>query len=169
MRLLLATALESPFTEEETWEAIKNCDREKALGPDNFFKNKWDLIKRDIMNFLLEFYQIRILLKEIVISFIALIVKNQCPESLYDLRPISLIGSLYKILTKVLANRLHKVMDVIIHPTQTSFIASRQIMDGSLIASEAMHSLKKTKKKVSYSSLILKRHSIMSDGSFCSQ
>ncbi|GAU41596.1 hypothetical protein TSUD_196650 [Trifolium subterraneum] len=74
--------------------------------------------------------------KGINATFIALIPKVESPQRLNDFRPISLVGSLYKILAKVLANRLRLVMGSVISESHTAFVRDRQILDGILIANE---------------------------------
>ncbi|RVW14110.1 LINE-1 reverse transcriptase-like [Vitis vinifera] len=64
-----------------------------------------------------------------------------------DYRPISLLGGLYKLLAKVLANRLKKVIGKVISPDQNVFIKGRQILDGSLIANEVIDSWQKRGEK----------------------
>ena len=68
-------------------------------------------------------------------------------EDLGDYRPISLIGGLYKLLAKVMTNRLKKVIEKVISPDQNAFIKGRQILDGSLIANEVIDSWQKRGEK----------------------
>lgn len=54
-----------------------------------------------------------------------------------------MVGCIYKIIAKLLARRLQGVMDSLIGPYQSSFIAGRQILDGALIAGELIESCKR--------------------------
>jgi len=91
---------------------VWDCHNFKCLGPDGisfgFIKKFWDILnlKDDLMRFLHEFHRNGRLSKGINITFIALIPKVDSPQCLNEFRPISLVGSMYKILAKVLANRL---------------------------------------------------------------
>ena len=99
-----------PFTEEEVRVAVWDVDSYKCPGSDGitfgFIKDFWDILKGDVMRFLVEFHRNGRLAKGINSTFIALIPKVDNPHRLNDFRPISLVGSMYKILAKVLANRL---------------------------------------------------------------
>ena len=76
-----------------------------------------------------------------------MIPKIRGAEDLKDFRPISLVGGIYKLIAKVLANRLKKVMNGLVNPTQNAFVECRQILDASLIANEVIDSMRKRKER----------------------
>nr|GEZ10635.1 cysteine-rich receptor-like protein kinase [Tanacetum cinerariifolium] len=78
-------------------------------------------------------------------SFIALILKMHDAKMVKDFRPITLIESLYKIISKILANRHAVVLEDIVNEVQSAFIANRQILDGPFILNELFHWCKKKK------------------------
>ncbi|KAK3220321.1 hypothetical protein Dsin_014291 [Dipteronia sinensis] len=139
-------ALEANFSGEEILLALSNCDGNKAPGPDgfniNFIKAHWDEIQEDFMNFINDFHKGGAIRKDINRAFIALIPKVGKPESMKDYRPICLVGSCYKLLAKVLANRLKKCMDSIIGETQMAFVTNRQISNSLVIAEEIINKWK---------------------------
>ncbi|PNY01074.1 cysteine-rich receptor-like protein kinase, partial [Trifolium pratense] len=81
-------------------------------------------------------------------TFIALIPKVDSPQRLNDFRPISLVGCLYKILAKVLANRLRLVIGSVISEAQSAFVKDRQILDGILVANEVVDEARRSKKEL---------------------
>lgn len=79
-----------------------------------------------------------------------MIPKKKGAKELKDFRPISLIGSVYKILPKVLTKRFNKVIDKLVDYEQMGFVKGRQIMDGMLIANEAVDTRITWRKQGSY-------------------
>ena len=73
-------------------------------------------------------------------TFISLIPKKINAVNIRDFRPISLIGCIYKLLAKVLANRLASVLDGIVFESHNSFVGGRKILDSVLIANECLDS-----------------------------
>lgn len=102
------------------------------------FQKCWKIFKSDIMQFFKDFHRHAKLVKGISSSFITLIPKKDYPVTLLDYRPISLIGSMYKILTKVLANKMKKVLPRVVSSVQSAFLKGRNILDGVLIANEVV-------------------------------
>jgi len=144
--------LTKPFLVAEVKAAVWDCDSYKSPGPDGvnfgFLKEFWEDVKGDVMHFISDFHRNERLTRGINNTFIVLIPKVTSPQRLNDFRPISLVKSLYKILSKVLANRLRMVMGSLIAETQTTFVKGRQILDGILIANEVVDEARKSKKEL---------------------
>ena len=79
--------------------------------------------------------------------FIAMVPKQSDSHTIHYFRPISLCNIVYKIITKILANRLKFLLPKIISPLQTTFVPNRNIQDNTILAHELLHSFKNEKGK----------------------
>ena len=136
--------LEREFEKEEIIEALKEGEGDKAPRPDGFtmafFQKCWSVLEGDILAFFKDFHRQCVFEKSLNATFLCLIPKKTNAVNIKDFRPISLVGSLYKLLAKVLANRFREVLDKLISDSQNSFVGGRQILDSVLIANECLDS-----------------------------
>ena len=136
-----ATSIEAHFLEKEVKDVIFGMEN-KAPGPDGFslafFQACWEVLKKDIMIVFSNFHAPSKFEKSLNSTFISLIPKVSGVVDLKDFRPISLVSGIYKIISKVLANKLRLVMSRIISTPQNAFVKGRQILDSVFIASESL-------------------------------
>ncbi|KAJ0870075.1 putative RNA-directed DNA polymerase [Helianthus annuus] len=140
------------FSKEEIKDAVWECGDDKAPGPDGltfgFIKHFWELVETDFIILLDYFYVHGTLNRGCNSSFITLVPKIANPNHIKDFRPISLIGCISKVVSKVLANRLKKVISSLVNDTQTAYIEGGSILDGPLIINELVSWGRKCKKKM---------------------
>ncbi|XP_071689201.1 uncharacterized protein [Rutidosis leptorrhynchoides] len=146
-----AANLEVAFSVQEIHEAILECGSTKAPGPDGFnmrfFKKHWDIIKTELVDAIMWFWDKEEISRGCNASFVTLIPKKNDPLGLGDFRSISLIGSYYKIISKVLANRLKKVTPTLVGHEQSAYLKDRFILDEALIVNESINFLRAKKHK----------------------
>ncbi|GKA37270.1 RNA-directed DNA polymerase, eukaryota [Tanacetum coccineum] len=102
----------------------------------------------DIVNYVNDFHGSPHIPRDCNSSFITLVPKVDDPITIGDFRPISLTGCQYKIIAKVLANRLATVIPLVIGEVQMAFLKGRQITDGPLLVNKIVSWAKKRKKKL---------------------
>jgi hypothetical protein len=132
------------FTREEIKEALDGIGDLKAPGADGmpalFYKHFWETVVVDEVLNVLQGGNIPEGWNE---TIVVLIPKVQTPESMKDLRPISLCNVVYKLISKVLANRLKCILDEVISPNQSAFVPGRLISDNTILAYEMSHFMKR--------------------------
>lgn len=132
-----------PITKMEVETAIFQMDGNKAPSPDgfpiSFFQHYWQLVEQDVYAMVHRFFHRGFILKELNLTNLVLIVKKECPETPGDFRPISLCNVTYRIISKVLANRLKDVIPSLISKFQNAFVKGRNISDNIILAGEMLH------------------------------
>ncbi|GKG12728.1 hypothetical protein Tco_0346965, partial [Tanacetum coccineum] len=128
--------LDRDASSEEIKNTVWDCGSSKALGPDGFsfmfLKSYWDVLKVDVEEFVSNFLATGQMPVGANSAFITLTLKVHNPLLITDFRPILQ----YKILAKLLANRLARVIDKLVSQEQSTFISGRQILDGPHMLSE---------------------------------
>ncbi|CAO2822651.1 unnamed protein product [Amaranthus hypochondriacus] len=135
-----------PYVKEEVVEELKGMHLGKSPSPDGFpamFYNKfWDVIGSNVCDLVLRFLNHGGMPERINETHVLLIPKVKKPKEMKDLRSISLCNISYKLISKVLANRLKFILSDIIDDDQSAFIPGRLITDNALHASEVSHFMK---------------------------
>ncbi|GJV61083.1 RNA-directed DNA polymerase, eukaryota [Tanacetum coccineum] len=143
--------LECDVSKEEIKREVWDCGIDKSPGPDGFtfgfYRRYWNLIESDVADAVNCFFHEGYFPKGGNSSFVTLIPKTHNANLVKDFRPISLIGSIYKIIAKILANRLVVVLGDLVNEIQSAFVADKQILDGPFILNELVQWCKKKKKQ----------------------
>ncbi|GJW62043.1 putative RNA-directed DNA polymerase [Tanacetum coccineum] len=138
-----ANSMIREVSDKEIKDTMFSMGDNKAPGPDGFsaafFKEAWDIIGVDVCKAIKEFFTNGILLKELNHTIIALIPKVNSPVRINDYRPISCCNTLYKCISKILANRMKESLSELISLNQSAFVPGRRIADNILLTQELMH------------------------------
>lgn len=142
--------LTKPVSREEVRKAAFQLGARKSPGPDGFsgmfYREFWPTLGDEIFKGVHEFFASGFLLKEVNRTDMVLIPKIPSPEEMGHLRPISCCNYTYKIISKIMANRLKPFLGDIISANQSAFLAGRQIQDNILVAQEVFHHLKQRRR-----------------------
>lgn len=144
------SALNVPFSEDEVWATICSLPSDRAPGLDGytgrFYKVCWSVIKFDIMSTLLTLQQGNAQKLWLLNSaFLTLIPKKVEAINTGDFRPISLVHSFAKLVTKIMANRLAPHLNSLVSSNQNAFIRGRCIHDNYMMVQQTIRLLQRQK------------------------
>jgi hypothetical protein len=135
-----------PFMAEEVRAALFQMHPSKAPGPNGmssfFYQKYWHIVGNFVSHAVLSILNSGKILRKINLTHISLIPKKKNPERMSDFRPISLCNVVYKIISKVLANRLKLVLPLHHIGFAECFCSGRLITDNVSVAFELIHKLK---------------------------
>lgn len=141
--------LNAPINMDEVRNALFDMAPCKAPGPDGFnacfFQKTWNIVGMCLFKFVKNFFETGRFPEGCNDTLISLIPKVPNPESVKQLRPIGLCNVIYKLTTKVMANRLRAASSKLIGMHQASFVPGRLISDNILVYQEVLHSMKSKK------------------------
>ena len=142
--------LTEDFSYEEFTAAIKQMHPDKSSGPDGLnpalFQHFWKLLRREVYESCKYWMRDMAFPQGLNDTNIVLIPKKENADTMKDLRPIALYNVMYKIIAKVLANRIRSILPDIISENQSAFVPGRSITDNVLVAFEVVHHMRRLRK-----------------------
>ena len=133
-------SLEAPFTSLDIQSAFFSLPRNKAPGPDGypaeFFTHHWKAVGPDLIMAIQEFFSPGKMLQQWNATILTLIPKKKNAVLVSDFRPISCCNTVYKVISKLLANRLKQILPSVISNTQSAFIPGRLLVENVLMGTE---------------------------------
>ncbi|XP_074318679.1 uncharacterized protein LOC141655501 [Silene latifolia] len=146
--------LNKSYSQAEIERAIFDMGSLKAPVPDGFqalfYQKHWPVVKDDVCAMVTRALEGKGLPEGMNDTNIVLIPKVSGPEYVSQFRPISLCNVAYKIVSKVLANRIKKVLPRLISENQSGFVPGRQISDNIIVFQETIHTMRRKKGKKAY-------------------
>lgn len=133
------------FEASEIDFALSQLHLLKSLGPDGFaavfFQKSLPTIRNEVCHAALDFLNGGSFDEKINETYICLIPKIKNPSQIMEYCPISLCNVIYKLISKVLDNRMKRILATIISPNQIAFIPGRLITDNILVAFKALYTM----------------------------
>ena len=129
----IAERAEGRITTEQVRQAIRKTGNDKAPGPDGlpgeFYKAYEEIVARPLKEALREAKEEGSLAPTMMEGDMILIYKKKDPKDIRNYRPITLLNTDYKILTKILASKMKWMCEASISHSQKGFVPGRQITD----------------------------------------
>lgn len=137
------SALEQMPTSEEISKVVFNLGPDRAPGPDGinarFIQTYWDLLKPRVEQEVYRFFRTKEMPRELAKANMVLIPKCDAPTKVTDYRSISVCNVIYKVISKILANRLKPIIPSLVHANQVAFTPGRDISDQVILMREVLH------------------------------
>lgn len=134
-------------THEEIKSAVFNLNKDGAPGPDGFgaffFQTYWEIIHKELIDAVMQFFVSGWILPNYNANTLILIPKHVNADSVEQYRPIAMANFKFKVISKIIADRLASILPTIVSPNQKGFIKGRNIKDCLCLASEAINILDK--------------------------
>ena len=156
--------LEEVVTRKEVEISLWSIKPFKAPGPDGyyagFYQRNWHIVKDSVVKLVVEIFESGSMPLHLNKTLITLIPKCPGADCLSLFRPISLCTTIYKLVTKVLVNRIRPMLNKLVSPLQTAFVPGRKGMNNMIIVQELIHTMKQKKGKQGYMAIKvdLERH-----------
>ncbi|KAL6208769.1 hypothetical protein ACLB2K_019714 [Fragaria x ananassa] len=140
-----------PISENDIHSALFRIGKLKAPGVDGFpalfFQQHWNLCAAEITSTVTQAFSSGVIPSNLNHTLITLVPKIPSPQHMQFFRPISLCCTVYKVISKIIVDRIRPLLRKWISPNQVSFVPGRHISDNIMIAQELLHKCKNSKGK----------------------
>ncbi|CAK8543759.1 unnamed protein product [Lathyrus sativus] len=131
-----------PISENDITKALKGIGDLKAPGLGGYgakiFKASWSIIKADVIATVKEYFETGKLYKAFNVTVVSLIPKDHDACEIKDYRPIAVYTIFYKIISKILTDRLGTVIPSVVNHNQAAFIPGQNIHNHIMLATELL-------------------------------
>ncbi|WZY89463.1 hypothetical protein YC2023_046198 [Brassica napus] len=129
-----------PFSNELIQSTLFKMPQNRTPGPDGFpvefFKGAWSILGSEFIASVRKFFELSFMPTSLNSTSLILLPKRPGAENIKEYRPIACLNTQYKLITRLLSNRLKIVLPGLVLPNQTAFVADRLLLENVLLASE---------------------------------
>jgi hypothetical protein len=142
--------MSSPFTLDLLKEVVFGMEPNKAAGPAGFkaefYQKFWEILKMDLLILLNNFHKNELNIDNFNHGLVIFVPKGVDADRIQKYHHICLLNVVYKIITKILMNRLIRVVCVVISASQTAFLKGRYILEGVVTMHETLNVMHRRKR-----------------------